>query len=170
MFLKRLIGVIDAVNDRIGRIVAWLTLLTVLVAVAVALLRYVFDIGFIWMQESYIWMHGLIFMLGAGYTLLHDGHVRVDVFYNRFSARGQAWVDLLGVVFLLMPMTAIIAWTSWDYVVTSWEMRERSSQPGGLPATYLLKSAILFFCTLVTLQGLSLAAKSLLVLKGGRNG
>ncbi|HEX2753221.1 MAG TPA: TRAP transporter small permease subunit [Alphaproteobacteria bacterium] len=170
MFLKRLIGVIDTVNDRIGRLVAWMTFLTVLVAVSVALLRYVFDIGFIWMQESYIWMHGLIFMLGAGYTLLHGGHVRVDVFYSKFSPRGRAWVDLLGVLLLLLPMMAIIAWTSWGYVANSWEMRERSPQPGGLPATYFLKSAILFFCALVALQGLSLAAKSLLVLKGGRDG
>jgi TRAP-type mannitol/chloroaromatic compound transport system permease small subunit len=170
MFLQRVIAVIDAVNDRIGRFVAWLAFLTVLAAVGVALLRYVFDIGYIWMQESYIWMHGLIFMLGAGYTLLHGGHVRVDVFYNRFSARGRAWVDLLGVVFLLLPMTAIIAWTSWDYVATSWSMGERSSQPGGLPATYVLKSAILLFCALVALQGVSLAAKALLVLKGGRDG
>jgi len=170
MFLKRLTGVIDAVNDRIGRIVSWLTVLTVLTAVTVALLRYVFDIGHIWMQESYVWMHGLIFMLGAGYTLLHGGHVRVDVFYNKFSMRGRAWVDLLGVLFLLLPMTAIIAWTSWDYVATSWAMGERSPQPGGLPATYLLKSAILLFCVLVALQGSSLAAKALLVLKGGRDG
>ena len=170
MFLKRLIDVIDTVNDRIGRIVAWLTLLTVLTAVTVALLRYVFDIGYIWMQESYIWMHGLIFMLGAGYTLLHGGHVRVDVFYNKFSARGQAWVDVLGVLFLLLPMTALIGWTSWDYVADSWSSHERSAQPGGLPATYVLKSAILFFCALVTLQGISLAAKSFLVLKGGRDG
>lgn len=170
MFLKRLIDVIDTVNDRIGRIVAWLTLLTVLTAVTVALLRYVFDIGYIWMQESYIWMHGLIFMLGAGYTLLHGGHVRVDVFYNKLSARGQAWVDVLGVLFLLLPMTALIGWTSWDYVADSWLSHERSAQPGGLPATYVLKSAILFFCALVTLQGISLAAKSFLVLKGGRDG
>lgn len=170
MFLKRLIGVIDAVNDRIGRIVAWLTLLAVLTAVAVALLRYVFDIGYIWMQESYIWMHGLIFMLGAGYTLLHGGHVRVDVFYNKFSPRGRAWVDVLGVFLLLLPMTALIGWTSWDYVADSWASHERSAQPGGLPATYVLKSAILFFCALVTLQGISLAAKSALVLKGGRDG
>ncbi len=170
MFLKRLIDVIDTVNDRIGRLVAWMTFLTVLAAVSVALLRYVFDIGFIWMQESYIWMHGLIFMLGAGYTLLHGGHVRVDVFYSKFSPRGQAWVDLLGVFLLLLPMMAIIAWTSWGYVANSWEMRERSPQPGGLPATYFLKSAILFFCALVALQGLSLAAKSALVLKGGRDG
>lgn len=170
MFLSRVISVIDTVNDRIGRMVSWLTLAMVLAAVVVALLRYVFSIGFIWMQESYVWIHGIVFMLGAGYTLLHGGHVRVDVFYARFSPRKKAWVDLLGVLFLLWPMLAIVGWVSWDYVAKSWADRETSFQAGGLPAVYILKSVIPLFCALAALQGLSLAGKAWLVLKGGRDG
>lgn len=170
MFLPRVISVIDAVNDRVGRMVSWLTLAMVLTAVVVALLRYVFSIGFIWMQESYVWMHGIVFMLGAGYTLLHGGHVRVDVFYGRFSPRKRAWVDILGVLLLLWPMLAVIGWVSWGYVSKSWADGETSFQAGGLPAVYLLKSAIPLFCVLVGLQGVSLAGKAWLVLKGGRDG
>ena len=170
MSLSRMISVIDTVNDRIGRIVSWLTFIMVVTAVTVALLRYVFSIGFIWMQESYIWMHGIIFMLGASYTLLHGGHVRVDVFYARSSPRKQAWVDVLGVLFLLWPMLGVVGWVSWDYVSKSWADSETSFQAGGLPALYLLKSVIPLFCFLVALQGLSLAGKAAMVLKGGRDG
>lgn len=170
MSLARMIGLIDAVNDRIGRAVSWLTFLMVVTAVVVALLRYVFSIGFIWMQESYVWMHGIVFMLGAGYTLLHGGHVRVDVFYGRFSLRKRAWVDILGVLFLLWPMLAVIGWVSWGYVAKSWADGETSFQAGGLPAVYILKSVIPLFCLLVGLQGLSLAGKAWLTLKGARDG
>jgi TRAP-type mannitol/chloroaromatic compound transport system permease small subunit len=168
--LSKVIACVDAVNDRVGRVVSWLTVLMVLTAVVVALLRYVFSIGFVWMQESYIWMHGFVFMLGAGYALLHGSHVRVDVFYGGFSARRKAWVDIFGVLFFLWPLVGLIGYLGWGYAHESWARSETSYQAGGLPAVYLLKAAIPLFCVLVGLQGVSLAGKAILVLKGGRDG
>jgi TRAP-type mannitol/chloroaromatic compound transport system permease small subunit len=157
---------IDALNERVGRAVAWLTLAMVLVAFGVVVLRYVFDIGFVRLQESYVWMHGAIFMLGAGYTLLHQGHVRVDVIYRGASPRYRAWVDLLGVLLLLGPMLVTLWLVAWPYVGASWSRLEGSREAGGLPGLFLLKSVILMFCLLLGLQGLSLAIRSLLVLAG----
>ena len=136
----------------------------------VVVLRYAFSIGWVWLQESYVWMHGLVFMLGAGYTLLHNGHVRVDVFYRPKSRRYKAWVDLIGSLVLLIPMMVLVAWMSWPYVMDSWVRGEVSREAGGLPGLYLLKSAILVFTGLMALQGLSLAARSYLYLTGRAHG
>ena len=138
----------------------------VLVTFVVVVLRYVFAIGWVALQESYVWMHGIVFMVGAGYTLLHNGHVRVDIFYRPASMRFRAMVDLLGVVFLLMPMITLVFVFGYDYVASSWSLMEASREAGGLPGLYLLKSVILVFCVLTAIQGLSLAARSALVLLG----
>jgi TRAP-type mannitol/chloroaromatic compound transport system permease small subunit len=157
---------IDSLNERIGRAVSWLTLAMVLITFFVAAMRYGFNWGRVWIQELYVWLHGIVFMLGAGYTLLHNGHVRVDIFYRPADARFKAWVDLLGSLLLLMPIIVMVFWVSWPYVVQSWSMHEASRESGGLPGLFLLKSVILAFCVLVALQGLSLAGHSLLVLAG----
>src|SRR5690554_3054538 len=102
--LARIASLIDALNERVGRAVSWLAILMVLVQFVVVLQRYVFGIGSIWMQESIVYMHGLLFMLVAGYTLLHNSHVRVDVLYRTMSPRAKAWVDLLGTIFLIWPL------------------------------------------------------------------
>lgn len=164
--LARIAQRLDQLSEWTGRLIAWLTLGMVLVTFAVVLLRYLFNTGWIAMQESITYMHALVFMLGAAYTLRHDGHVRVDIFYQRFGPRGRAWVDLLGTLFLLVPVTVFIAWVSWEYVATAWELREGSREAGGLPGVYLLKSAIPLMAALMLLQGLSLALRSLLVLLG----
>jgi len=153
-------------NERIGRAVAWLTLLMVLIAFVVVILRYVYAIGWVWLQESYVWLHGIVFMLGAGYTLLHNAHVRVDVFYRPNSLQYKAIVDLLGSLLLLLPLVCIVAFVSYGYVFDSWLRLEESREAGGLPALFLLKTVILLFCMLIGLQGLSLAARSFLVLAG----
>ena len=158
-------GRIDALNEAVGRFVSWVCLLMVITTAAVVVLRYVFSIGFVWMQESYVWMHGAVFMLGAGYTLLHDGHVRVDVFYRPASPRFRAWVNLIGVILLLLPVLAAIWWTSLPYVETSWSRLEASREAGGLPGLFLFKTIIPAFCFLVALQGLSLALRSYALLK-----
>ena len=155
---------VDRLNDAIGRAVSWLCLALVITTGVVVLLRYVFSIGFVWLQESYVWMHAIIFMVGAGYTLLHDGHVRVDVFYRGASPRYKAWVNLLGSLLLLLPVVVVIAFMSLGYVGDSWSRLEASREAGGLPGLFLLKSVILIFCFLLTLQGLSLAGRSFLVL------
>ena len=141
--LRGWIAALEALNDWVGRAVAWLTLGMVLVTFVVVLLRYAFDLGWIAMQESVTYMHGLVFMLGAAYTLRHNGHVRVDIFYRKFGVRGRRWVDLLGTLLLLIPTCLFIAWMSWHYVSVSWEVHEGSREAGGLPGVFLLKTLLL---------------------------
>ncbi|HMA16360.1 MAG: TRAP transporter small permease subunit [Bacteroidota bacterium] len=164
--LVAIVKLIDRLNERVGRAVAWLTLLMVLITFSVAILRYVYSIGWVWLQESYVWLHGVVFMVGAGYTLLHNGHVRVDIFYRPAGVRYKAIIDLLGSLLLLAPLVAIVVYVSYDYVLLSWAQSEQSREAGGLPALYLLKSVILLFCLLLGLQGLALAARSALTLAG----
>jgi TRAP-type mannitol/chloroaromatic compound transport system permease small subunit len=132
----------------------------VLAAIAVVVLRYGFGVGKIWLQESVTWMHAAVFMLGAAWTLRHDGHVRVDIFYRRMSPRGQALVDLLGTVFLLLPTCAYLLLESLPYVASSWRVLERSREAGGLPALYLLKSVVPVMAGLLMLQGLAGALRA----------
>jgi TRAP-type mannitol/chloroaromatic compound transport system permease small subunit len=164
--LAVLIRALERINDVLGRGVAWLTLAMVLVTFAVVVLRYVFNIGFVWMQEAYVWMHGLVFMLGAGYTLVHDGHVRVDIVYGSASQRRRAWVDLAGTVLLLLPLVAVVAHVSWPYVAISWQRLEGSREAGGLPGLFVLKTALIGFCFVLGLQAAAIVCRSLLVLTG----
>ena len=164
--LAGFVRLVDRTNEALGRGIAWLTLAMVLITFVVVVLRYVFNVGFVWMQESYVWLHGVVFMAGAGYTLLHEGHVRVDIFYRQKGARYKAWVDLFGALALLMPVVILIWVVAWPYVLVSWERFEESREAGGLPGLFLLKSVILVFCLAMGLQGLSLAARSLLILTG----
>ena len=118
--LHRFIKAVDATNDWIGRTVAWLTLGCVLTCFAVVVLRYAFDVGFPWLQELYVWQHAAVFMAGAGYTMLHRGHVNVDVMYGRLGARGKAWIDILGTLFFLgFRGSVILAVTSAPFVLSS---------------------------------------------------
>ncbi len=164
--LKRFVRFADALNDRVGRAVAWLTLAMVLIVFFVVVARYGFAWGRVWIQESYVWLHGVVFMLGAGYTFLHEGHVRVDVFYRGASIVYKAWVDLVGALFLALPMVLVVLWVAVPYVETSWVKLEASREAGGLPGLFVLKTVIPLFCVLVALQALALAARSLLVLRG----
>ena len=138
-----------------GQTISWLTLLMVFLTFTIVVLRYGFNLGWIAMQESVIVMYALVFLLGIPYTLKHDGHVRVDIFYSQMSERSKAWVNCLGTLFLLLPVTAFIAWVSWDYVAASWALKEESGEAGGLPGVYLLKSSILIMCALLFIQGIS---------------
>ena len=162
----RIVNFIDHANDLIGRGISWLTLAMVLITFIVVVLRYVFSIGFVWMQESYVWLHGVVFMVGAGYTLLHEGHVRVDILYRDGSARFKAGVDLFGSLVLLLPVMLMIWFVTWPYVFSSWLRFEESREAGGLPGLFLLKTVILVFCVTLGLQGISLALRSILVLAG----
>jgi TRAP-type mannitol/chloroaromatic compound transport system, small permease component len=157
----------EAVNDVVGRTVAYLTLATVLICAAVVIIRYVFESGFIWLQELYVWTHAAAFMLGAGFTLMVNRHVRVDILYATRSERTRAWLDLLSTIVFLFPWLIVLWYYAWPYVASSWALGEESPQVGGMPALYLLKSVILAFCVLMGLQGLAICARSLLVI-GGR--
>ncbi|WP_296697866.1 TRAP transporter small permease subunit [Thiocapsa sp. UBA6158] len=165
----RLLGIadrIDAVVREIGEWTAWLSLAMVLVTFAVVLLRYAFDIGSIALQESVTYMHAVLFMLGIAYTLGRNGHVRVDIFYERLSRRARARVDLMGTLLLLIPVSILIIWLGWAYVAESWRVQEASRETGGLPVVYLLKTLILIMPILLLAQGLSNALRNLLFLSG----
>ncbi|ACI98879.1 TRAP transporter small permease subunit [Rhodospirillum centenum] len=164
--LRGFVAAVDALNRMLGEALSWLTLGTVLVCFAVVVLRYGFGIGFVWMQELYVWQHALVFMLGAGYTLLHNGHVRVDVFYGRAGGRRRAWIDITGTLVFLLPWLAVLAWESAPFIGQSWTIREASQQTGGLPGYFLLKSAVWAFCLLLGLQGVALIARRALYLAG----
>jgi len=161
---------LEGLSEWSGRAVAWLTLLMVLITFVVVVLRYGFDTGWIGMQEAITYLHAAVFMLGAAYTLRHEGHVRVDIFYHRLGPRGKALVDLLGTLLLLWPMCLFIAFISWEYVAVSWERLETSNEPGGLPFVYLLKSLLLLMPLLLLLQGLAGALQNWEVLRGSRRG
>lgn len=154
--------------DWSGRVVSWCVLLMVLLTFLVVVLRYVFDSGWIALQESVSYLHSLVFLLGAAYTLKHDAHVRVDIFYSRFSERSKAWVELLGHLFILIPVMLFIAWISWPYISDAWAVKESSRDAGGLPGVYLLKSLILLMSGLLIIQALVLVMRAALKL-GGRN-
>lgn len=160
----RVAAILEAISRHTGRGVAWLTLALGIAGTAVVVLRYVFDAGWIWMQESLTWMHALVFMLGAAYTLEADEHVRVDIFYRSWSPRRQALVDLAGTLLFLLPLCAFLLWASLPYVESSWRIAERSREAGGLPALYLLKTAIPAMAVLLGLQGIARALRCALTL------
>lgn len=163
--MQRIINKLEQISELSGRFIAWLTLFIVLITFIVVVLRYVFDIGSIAMQESISYLHAFVFMLGAAYTLKHDGHVRVDIFYRNMSANKKAWVDLLGTLFLLFPVCLFIFFSSWGYVLTSWSLLEESGESGGLAYVYILKTALLIMPVLLMLQGAALAFKNILIIK-----
>ncbi|MDD7911817.1 MULTISPECIES: TRAP transporter small permease subunit [Pseudovibrio] len=166
--MRALLNIITSLNSGIGRASAWLTLGIVLVQFTVVVMRYVFGIGSIWMQESITYMHGFMFMLAAAYTLSVDGHVRVDIFYREADPRKKAWVDLLGSLFLLLPVCATIIFVSWDYVAASWAILEGSQETSGIQGRYLLKSAIIAFAVMMGLQGIAIICRSLLAIGGDK--
>ena len=163
MRTRNLAGLIDRVSEVTGRATAWLTLAMILVTFGIVVLRYLFDAGYIWIQESIIWMHAVVFMVGAAYTLRHDEHVRVDIFYRDMSPKRRAVVDIAGVLLFLLPVCAWLAVESWDFVAASWSIREASRESGGLPYPFipLLKSVLLVMPALLGLQGLSLLMSSI---------
>lgn len=157
---------LDAISDWTGRLLSWLILFMVVVTFVIVVLRYGFDLGWIALQESVLWMHGMVLMLGGAYTLRHEAHVRVDVFYRLFSARTQAMVDIAGTVLLLLPVCTFMLWSSWGYVADSWALAEQSREAGGLPALYLLKTVIPVTAVLLALEGVALAIRSWCIVAG----
>jgi TRAP-type mannitol/chloroaromatic compound transport system permease small subunit len=154
---------IDRISISIGRTTAWLTLAMVLVTFLIVIMRYVFDSGFIWLQESLVWMHAAVFMLGAAYTLQMEEHVRVDIFYRDMSEQRRAWVNFIGVVLFVFPLCIFFIVTALSYAGASWSLHEVSLNAGGLPypAIPLLKTVLIIMPVAVALQGLSLLLRSL---------
>lgn len=164
--MKQIVGFIDRVNAFVGRGVSWLSLLLVLVIVLDVFLRYVFNWSSPASFELEWHLFALIFLLSAGWTLQQDSHVRVDVFYNRFSKKQKAWVNLIGSVFLLLPMSITIMAESIPFVVNSFAVQETSGDPGGLPARYVIKAAIPAGFFFLALQAISASLTSILQITG----
>lgn len=163
--LARLIG---TGIDGLGWVLGWLTVVMMLVTVLIVFMRYVLDIGSIFLQESVLYMHAGIIMLGLAYTLRQDAHVRVDVIYSRLGRRGQAWVNLIGSFLALFPLVALFGIGSWDYVSSSWAIREQSLEVSGIPAVFLLKTLIPLCALLLALQGVLGALAAIATLKGSQ--
>lgn len=159
--MQRLASSLDAVNRGVGAVVRWLALAMVLLQFSVVVLRYVYGVSFVFLGEGVLYMHAALFMLGAGYTLLVDAHVRVDIFYSRLTPRRRALVDVAGVLVFLLPSMAMLAWASWPSVRNSWAVYEGAMSVGGIPASFLLKSLIPAFCALLAVQGIACLLRDL---------
>ncbi len=159
---------LDAVSNTLGRVVMWLAVLLVLVQFAVVLLRYGFSTSLIQMQEGVIYLHATLFMLGIAYTMLHEGHVRVDILYAGWSARRRAAVDLAGVLLAVIPFCLLVLWTCWPFVAASWRIREGAIAYGGIPFQYLLKSLIPAMAVLLLLQAVGHLCRCVLTIAGVR--
>lgn len=158
---------IDTFTRQFGRAVALMGFATVIVCFASVYLRYAVGVGYTWVQELYTWTHVLLIMLGSAYTLLKGGFVRVDMLYARASDRARAWIDLLGALFFTLPFLAMVAWYGWPFFLDSFAMGERSQYDDGLPALYLLKSTLMVFAALLSLQVVSGILRNAAFLLGG---
>jgi TRAP-type mannitol/chloroaromatic compound transport system permease small subunit len=155
---------IDRLTSGIGRAVAWLVLVVVLLQFTLVVARYLFGLGSIWATETVIYAHATLFLLAAAWTLSAGGHVRVDIFYAGASARAKAAIDLAGGVLLLLPFAFVLVWLSVPYAARSWAILERSHETSGLPLVYLLKTLIPLFALLMALQGVAQAIRALATL------
>ena len=164
--LRRGALMIDAISETIADAARWFALALVLVTVTVVIQRYVFGASSTKLQESVIYFHALLFLLSSASTLLHSGHVRVDIIYSKLGAHGRAWTDLTGYYLALLPMSVLILVTSRSYVGGAWRILERSRESDGLPLVFLLKTAIIVFAVMMILQGLSMSARAALTLAG----
>lgn len=159
-----LIRPIDLLSEWTGRVIAWLAVLMVAITGIVVVMRRGFGLNSIALQESVIYMHAALFLLGAAFALKHEAHVRVDIFYRRFGPVSRAWVNSLGTLVFLFPLCGFMLLSSWDYVRTSWQIGEVSSEPGGLAAVFLLKTLIPVAAITLALQGLAELLRALLCL------
>ncbi len=164
--LKVFSGAIDSMNEVVGRMVSWVSLLLVLVVFVDVFMRYLFRTSFVFVQEMEWHLFAFIFLIGAGYTLLHDGHVRVDIIYQRLGVKGRAWINLLGVIFFLIPGCYLVITTSWHFVSNSFSMLEGSPDPGGVPYRFIVKGTMTVGYALLLLQGLSMGVHALLQILG----
>ncbi len=152
---------LDQVNRTIGLTVRWLALAMVVLQFAIVVMRYLFGVSFIFLGEGVLYMHAALFMLGAGYTLLVDEHVRVDIFYTDKDERARARINAVGAVVFLIPSMLLVAWVSWPFVRNSWKILEGPISVGGIPASFLLKSLIPAFCILLIVQGIACLLRDL---------
>ena len=164
--MRRWADGLDLVNRAVGLVVCWAALAMVAAQFAIVLARYVFGVSDIAASETVLYLHATLFMLGAGYTLMVDGHVRVDIFYARAGPRPKAAIDALGHAVLLMPSVLVLLVWSWPSVRSAWAIREGAISVGGIPASFLLKTLIPVFCVLLLVQSLACLLRALAALRG----
>lgn len=156
---------IDALNERVGKTVIWLVLIVAIISASNAVMRYTINYSNNGLLEIQWYLFAIIFLFSAGYTLLRNEHVRIDVLAGHLSPRGQAWIDIIGTLLFLMPMAVLIMYLSWPIFMNAWNSGEMSSNPGGLirwPARLMIPVGFL----LLVLQGLSELIKRIAFLKG----
>ena len=153
--LTKIADQLDRVLDRLGQAISWLNLLMAIIVLVIVVLRYWLSIGSVALQESITYLHAALFMLGISYTLQHNGHVRVDIFYRNFSARRRALVNLAGLIMFLIPTCVLIIVGSWDYVNASWATGERSEESSGIAFVYGLKTLMIIMPSLLIVQGIA---------------
>ncbi len=157
------------INWIVGQVFSWLSLGVVLICFTVVVQRYVFAISYVWMQDLYIWLSGAMFTAVAGFALMRDDHVRVDIFYRPARVRTRAVIDLIGALVFLLPFTAIVYVYSMPFVLRAWSYTEASANVGGMPGLYILKTFIIAFAALLALQAIAMICRSVLVLGGRRD-
>lgn len=162
-YIDKTVKGIDTLTDTTGKLVSWLTFFMVLLTFVIVVLRYGFNVGSVAMQESVLFFHGLVFMAGAAYTLKSDGHVRVDIFYHKFSDKNKALVNIFGSLFLLLPVCIFIYVASFDYIMLAWRIMEKSSEAGGLPFVYLSKSFLFLLALTLCLQGIAELGRNIII-------
>lgn len=165
--MGRLADLLESINLLIGKVARWLILGMVLVQFSIVILRYVFSVSFVAMDECVLYMHASLFMLAVGYTLAVDQHVRVDIFYANFSDSGKRLLNCIGHTVLLFPSMALVTYYSWPPVRASWANLEGPITPGGIPAIFVLKSLIPAFCILLLIQGGALLLRDIQRLREG---
>ncbi|BAV95020.1 TRAP transporter small permease subunit [Ichthyobacterium seriolicida] len=163
--MLRIIKLLDDINNKVGEIISWFVVVLMIVICIDVIMRYLFDFTFIWVTEIETYLFGSSFILASGYTYLHDKHVRVDVFYSKWSDKTKAIINLIGNIFFLLPWSLIIIICSWEFAYMSFSIGERSPQPGGLPALYILKFSITVGFTLLFIQGISSVLKSIVTIR-----
>lgn len=167
--MKTIINLLDSFTDFTGRSISWLTLVMVVVTTIVVIGGKLFDWKLIGLQEFITYMHAAVFMLAAAWTLQRNGHVRVDIFYRRFSPQTRAWIDALGSLLFTLPVMIFIGLGSCDFVYESWRIKEGSTDAGGLPLVYLLKTLLPLMAFGVCLQALAEIARNTLFLMTADN-
>lgn len=164
--IANLARAIDGVNEMIGKITSWAALGLVLVQFGIVMMNFLYSEGIIAVQESLTYMHSLLFLGAAGYTLLHNGHVRVDIFYSKLNEKKKAYINLLGSLFILFPVLILVGIYAWPFVAQSWSILEGSIETSGLNIVFILKSMILLFVFSTFIQGVSISLHSILVILG----
>jgi TRAP-type mannitol/chloroaromatic compound transport system permease small subunit len=164
--LAAFIRAVSAINRAVGMTLSWLALGIVLVCFTVVVQRYLFHISYPWLQDLYVWLSGAMFTGVAGFALLRDDHVRVDIFYRPWPLRRKAIADLIGSVVFLLPFITVLLVYGWPQIARSWRLFEGSGNVGGMPGFFVLKTFLIVFAALVGLQGLAIAGRAILVLRG----